>query len=124
MQQLYLLDYHVEYYKSKILIHNVETHGRASTQKTNRPPQKFKEDFFFVADGEIKLTTKKKGEILINNIFGVDIDREATEVAILSLYLKLLEEGIDDDGFLFLKGKFISLFSNKNLLDSISYISL
>jgi methylase of polypeptide subunit release factors len=39
------------------------------------------------------LTHKKKTEILKNNIFGVDIDREAVEVAIMSLYLKLLDEG-------------------------------
>jgi type I restriction-modification system DNA methylase subunit len=108
----YLLNWHVDYYKSKVIVHKVETHGNASTQKNNRPPQKFKDDFFFDADGEVKLTTKKKGEILVNNIFGVDIDREATEVAILSLYLKLLEEGIDDDGFLFLKGKVLPDMTN------------
>ncbi len=108
----YLLNWHVDYYKSKVLVHNVETHGRASLRKDNRPPTKFKDDFFFDADGEIKLTTKKKGEILVNNIFGVDIDREATEVAILSLYLKLLEEGLDDDGFLFLKGKVLPDMTN------------
>ncbi|MCX7049062.1 MAG: Eco57I restriction-modification methylase domain-containing protein [Candidatus Sumerlaeota bacterium] len=31
-------------------------------------------------------------EILLNNIYGVDIDRQAVEVSQLSLYLKLLEE--------------------------------
>ena len=35
---------------------------------------------------------KKKQEILLNNIYGVDIDRQAVEVAQLSLYLKLLED--------------------------------
>lgn len=70
--------------------------------------KKYKTDYFETQDGELKLSIKKKGEILINNIFGVDVDREATEVAILSLYLKLLEHGIEDDqGWLFLKGKIL-----------------
>jgi len=74
--------------------------------ENNQSIKKYKDDFYENTEGEIKLSTKKRGEILVNNIFGVDIDREATEVAILSLYLKLLEHGIEDDqGWLFLKGK-------------------
>ena len=38
-----------------------------------------------------KLTTAKKKEILLNNIFGVDIDPQAVEVTKLSLLLKVLE---------------------------------
>jgi type I restriction-modification system DNA methylase subunit len=38
-----------------------------------------------------KLTTAKKKEILLNNIFGVDIDAQAVEVTKLSLLLKVLE---------------------------------
>ncbi|HEX9332944.1 MAG TPA: DNA methyltransferase, partial [Anaerolineales bacterium] len=41
--------------------------------------------------GEWKLTTAKKKEILLNNIFGVDIDPQAVEVTKLSLLLKVLE---------------------------------
>jgi hypothetical protein len=38
-------------------------------------------------------------------LFGVDIDREATEVAIMSLYLKLLDDGFDKgQSELFMKG--------------------
>ena len=44
------------------------------------------------ADGTLHLTLNKRREILLNNIFGVDVDNQATEVAQLSLYLKLLEE--------------------------------
>lgn len=44
------------------------------------------------ADGSLHLTLAKRREILLNNIYGVDIDPQATEVAQLSLYLKLLEE--------------------------------
>jgi predicted RNA methylase len=43
-------------------------------------------------DGAWHLALKQRREILINNIYGVDIDNQAVEVAQLSLYLKLLEE--------------------------------
>lgn len=39
-----------------------------------------------------RLTTAKKKEILLNNIFGVDIDPQAVEVTKLSLLLKALED--------------------------------
>jgi adenine-specific DNA-methyltransferase len=43
-------------------------------------------------DGTLHLSLSKKREILLNNIYGVDIDPQAVEVAHLSMYLKLLEE--------------------------------
>lgn len=43
-------------------------------------------------DGNLYLSLQKKREILLNNIYGVDIDAQAVEVAQLSLYLKLLQE--------------------------------
>ncbi len=43
-----------------------------------------------VGDG-YRLTTAKKKEILLNNIYGVDIDAQAVEVTKLSLLLKVLE---------------------------------
>jgi adenine-specific DNA-methyltransferase len=43
-------------------------------------------------EGKLYLSLRAKREILLNNIFGVDIDSQAVEVAQLSLYLKLLEE--------------------------------
>ena len=39
-----------------------------------------------------RLTARFKGQILVNNIFGVDIDDQACEVTRMSLYLKLLED--------------------------------
>jgi len=42
--------------------------------------------------GGWKLTTAKKKEILLNNIFGVDIDAQAVEVTKLSLLLKVIED--------------------------------
>jgi hypothetical protein len=41
--------------------------------------------------GIYALSLKQKQQILIDNIFGVDIDHQAVEVAQLSLFLKLLE---------------------------------
>jgi hypothetical protein len=50
-------------------------------------------------DGVQRLSFEKKREILLNNIYGVDIDPQAVEVARLSLCLKLLEgETITSDG--------------------------
>ncbi|MFA4947671.1 MAG: TaqI-like C-terminal specificity domain-containing protein, partial [Candidatus Krumholzibacteriia bacterium] len=43
-------------------------------------------------DGKLYLSLHKKREILLNNIYGVDIDAQAVEVCQFSLYLKLLEE--------------------------------
>ena len=43
-------------------------------------------------DGNLQLTLEHKRDILLNNIYGVDLDAQAVEVAQLSLYLKLLEE--------------------------------
>ena len=67
-----LLDYHIRYYIEH--------------------PEKQKEGDVFERDGKLHLTLKKKKEILQNNIYGVDIDFQATEVTQLSLYLKLLED--------------------------------
>jgi adenine-specific DNA-methyltransferase len=57
----------------------------------NAYPDKAKKEDVFERDGHLQLTLKKKKEILLNNVYGVDIDFQATEVTQLSLYLKLLE---------------------------------
>ena len=43
-------------------------------------------------DSTLQLSLLQKRQILLNNIYGVDIDPQAVEVAQLSLYLKLLED--------------------------------
>ena len=43
-------------------------------------------------DGWWHLSLKQRRDILLSNIYGVDIDHQAVEVCELSLYLKLLEE--------------------------------
>jgi adenine-specific DNA-methyltransferase len=42
-----------------------------------------------------RLTIEEKQHILVNNIYGVDIDAQAVEVTKLSLYLKLMEGETD-----------------------------
>jgi type I restriction-modification system DNA methylase subunit len=42
--------------------------------------------------GSLRLTLEKKRQMLLNNVFGTDLDAQAVEVAQLSLYLKLLED--------------------------------
>jgi type I restriction-modification system DNA methylase subunit/predicted type IV restriction endonuclease len=47
--------------------------------------------FYQAPGGEWRLTIPKRKEILLNNIYGVDIDPQAVEVTKLSLLLKVLE---------------------------------
>ncbi len=71
-----LIDYHLEYY---------EKHPEESGQGTLFP------DVIVDYDGTRRLSIEKKAQILKNNIFGVDIDPQAVEIAMMSLYLKCLE---------------------------------
>lgn len=58
----------------------------------NENPSHAKKDGAINNDGEWILSLKQKRKILIDNIFGVDIDYQAVEVTQLSLFLKLLED--------------------------------
>ncbi len=72
----YLLDWHMKWY-------------------TENDPEKYtkgKAPAVFHGKGGWRLTTSEKKKILLNNIFGVDIDRQAVEVTKLSLLLKVLED--------------------------------
>ncbi|RJP84161.1 MAG: restriction endonuclease subunit M [Desulfobacteraceae bacterium] len=62
--------------------------------------------------GDWRLTTDERKRILINNIFGVDIDPQAVEVTKLSLLLKVLE-GEDEQSI----GKQMLLFQERVLPD-------
>jgi len=62
--------------------------------------------------GEWRLTTNKRKEILLNSIYGVDIDTQAVEVTKLSLLLKVLEGESDQS----IKSQFI-LFHQRALPD-------
>ncbi|MCI5218354.1 MAG: restriction endonuclease subunit M, partial [Candidatus Electrothrix sp. LOE2] len=62
--------------------------------------------------GEWRLTTDERKRILLNNIYGVDIDHQAVEVTKLSLLLKVLE-GEDEQSI----GKQMSWFQKRVLPD-------
>ncbi|NLN59387.1 MAG: N-6 DNA methylase [Deltaproteobacteria bacterium] len=62
--------------------------------------------------GEWRLTTDERKRILLNNIYGVDIDHQAVEVTKLSLLLKVLE-GEDEQSI----GKQMRLFHERVLPD-------
>ena len=68
----YLLDYHRDWY-------------------AKRWPKQFKKEMYRDKLGQLHLATAEKKRILLNNIYGVDIDPQAVEVTKLSLLLKILE---------------------------------
>ena len=72
----YLLDYHRQWY---------EDHDPARHAGGKQPA------VYQASGGGWRLTTAEKKRILLNNIYGVDIDRQAVEVTKLSLLLKVLE---------------------------------
>ncbi len=55
-------------------------------------PEQAKKDGCILVEGTYRLSLKQKTKILLNNVYGVDIDQQAVEVTQLSLYLKLLED--------------------------------
>ncbi|RCV62891.1 Type I restriction-modification system, DNA methylase subunit [Methanophagales archaeon] len=93
----YLLRYHRDWYVSN-------------------KPKKHKEAVFQVKADEWYLTTAEKKRILLDNIFGVDIDSQAVEVTKMSLLLKVLEhesrESIDQQMKLGLEGVLPNLGDN------------
>ena len=93
----YLLRYHLDWYVSN-------------------KPKKHKGKMFQAKENEWYLTTAEKKRILLDNIFGVDIDSQAVEVTKLSLLLKVLEhesrESIDKQAKLGLEGVLPNLGDN------------
>jgi type I restriction-modification system DNA methylase subunit len=65
---------------------------RYHTKFYNDNPRKAKKGETAEREDGLHLSLQKKRDILVNNIYGVDIDRQAVEVAQLSLYLKLLQD--------------------------------
>lgn len=56
-----------------------------------------REDAQGTTQGAVRLTTYAKGRILQSCLYGVDLDRQATEVAQMSLYLKVLEHCAEEE---------------------------
>lgn len=73
----YLLNWHRDWYSAN----DPEKHARGRPPRIYRGP-----------GGSWRLTTAERKRILLNNIYGVDIDLQAVEVTKLSLLLKVLEE--------------------------------
>ena len=63
-------------------------------QYYNDHPDKARKDkdACIIRDGKFYLSLRKKRDILVKNIYGVDIDPQAVEVCQLSLYLRLMQE--------------------------------
>lgn len=83
----YLLDWHQDYY---------QRHPKAAAPPTAAPKPKAGKVAAkggtgpaLTADGQLSTTTRKA--ILLNNLYGVDLDAQAVEVTKLSLLLKCLE---------------------------------
>lgn len=86
-----LLDWHLLYY-------------------TEHEPTKWKKELYRGTTGDWKLTTAERKRILLNNIYGVDLDSQAAEVTKLSLLLKVLE-GENEQTL----GKQLSMFKERAL---------
>ncbi len=91
----YLLDWHLKWYREN----DPEKHAKGKTSA-----------IYMGAGKEWRLTTQEKKRILLNNIYGVDIDRQAVEVTKLSLLLKLLEDENQET-----VGKTLALFQERVL---------
>jgi len=118
----YLLDWHRDWYVQNLvpllqsglkpsspeirrLIPGVETGKKGRKNEPELPVYQGR-------GGEWRLTTAERKQILLNNIYGVDIDRQAVEVTKLSLLLKVLE-GENDETI----SKQLKLFQERALPD-------
>jgi len=93
----YLLDWHLKWYSEN---------APEKWAKGHDPK------IYQVLKGEWRLTTSEKKRILLNNIYGVDIDQQAVEVTKLSLLLKVLENETQDT-----LGRQMSMFHERALPD-------
>ena len=75
----YLIDYHRDYYIEQ------------REKKTKKVKRDIEKKIYQGKGGVWQLDIKEKKKILLNNIYGVDIDDQAVEVTKLSLLLKVLE---------------------------------
>jgi len=85
----YLLDYHLKYYHNELKIKNYELGIENNKQNLIHNSKFIIHNLPLTPDGN--LSSQEKKRILLNNIFGVDIDTQAVEVSKLSLLLKALE---------------------------------
>jgi type I restriction-modification system DNA methylase subunit len=111
----YLLDWHLEYYIHTlvpVLADKPATAPEVQALLPEPPPKSGRKrsgsdhvlPIYKAGNGktvrvrtEWKLTTAERKRILLNNIYGVDIDTQAVEVTKLSLLLKVLEETSEEN---------------------------
>ena len=94
----YLLDWHRDWYVQHLLP-LMEKGSRPSSPEIRRllpeteasRKNRAELPIYQARDGEWRLSTAERKRILLSNIYGVDIDRQAVEVTKLSLLLKVLE---------------------------------
>jgi len=87
-------------------------------------PEQAKKDGCIFYEGAYRLSLQQKQKILLNNIYGVDLDQQAVEVTQLSLYLKLLEDettATANDTWVMFKEKLLPDL-NKNIINGNSLI--
>jgi type I restriction-modification system DNA methylase subunit len=81
----YLLDWHLRQYTADPITNEPEQ-GKIKRHSGGNKPK-----IYISPNGAWRLTTDERKRILLNNIFGVDIDNQAVEVTKLSLLLKVVE---------------------------------
>ena len=81
----YLLDWHLRQYTAELETNELNE-GKVKRHAGGKNPKIYQSP-----GGEWKLTTDERKRILLNNLFGVDIDPQAVEVTKLSLLLKVVE---------------------------------
>jgi len=92
----YLLNHHLAYYTKRDNINKAIKNGNIFQAHAN----------------SYRLTIQEKQKILLNNIFGVDIDAQAVEVTKLSLLLKLMEGESDESAGQLFKHSDVKLLPN------------
>lgn len=80
----YLLNWHRDYYVQQMKVGSDRRADRGRPGKASSP-------IYQSSGGDYRLTTAERKRVLLNNIYGVDIDTQAVEVTKLSLLLKVLE---------------------------------
>lgn len=91
----YLLEWHLDYYKKeidKMILKGKDEIYINKSFKDNIKYYKLDENKYL-----IHLTSKLKKQILLNNIYGVDIDKNAVEITKFSLSMKALENTSKDE---------------------------
>lgn len=86
----YLLNWHLQYYKPEFIKQTaIAQNNKDFNEKERKEAIKERNKLPLTPTGN--LTTALKKQILLNNIYGVDIDTQAVEVTKLSLLLKCME---------------------------------